>query len=160
MNLARRSAVNGVNHSLTKNCTKMTSNNPPNLLQSGIINIKSIFTGTWTKTRLLRAVTLFRMREGRGSGMFSQVWDYFQKLTMIGLAAKLFNMDIPFMFYPVIGVTYISFCYLLGFYDEVKLKWWQMEQEMNISHINPYYQRIEAKLDSIEQRLNRHDKRR
>ena len=130
------------------------------MIKGIVINVKSVFTGKWSKTRVLRALTLFRMREGRGSGMFSQVWDYFQKLTMIGLAAKLFSVDIPFYLYPIIGFTYISFCYLLGFYDEMKLQWWQVEQEMNISHINPYYQRIEAKLDSIEQRLDKHDKNR
>ena len=121
-----------------------------------IAHLKSIASGKWTKARVLNAISLFRMREGRGSGIFNQFWDYVRKgadITIIFWA--VFNLKLLPTQLFIFGIIYVILSYCVGYFDETKIKLWQKEQEMAFSYINPFFQRLEKKIDKILKRRNK-----
>ena len=121
-----------------------------------ISHLRSMASGKWTKARVLNAISLFRMREGRGSGFIGQFWDYVRKGADISIIAyTIFAVRLAPILYIWVGVIYLVCSYLIGYFDETRLKLWQVELDMNTKHVNPYYQRLEKKLDRIDKRLSR-----
>lgn len=103
------------------------------------------------KEDLKKAYVLFNMRQGRGAGYI----DRFRDLFILGGAAKLYFPDLPIIALIPLGLGWLSITYLIGYFDEKKLKIWQLELDMNAKWVNPYNQRIEDKMDKVVSKVGK-----
>ena len=104
-----------------------------------------------TKKRLINMYLLFVFRQGIGSGLI----DAFrvQQFAIIGTFAKVFIPRITMVQIVTLGILFYIFTYLLGLWNEQRLKLIQAENELFAQHAKPYEQRIERRLMRIERKL-------
>lgn len=104
-----------------------------------------------TKERILNMWVLFNMRQGRGSGLINQL--RLNEYVVIAGALTILFPWVTKVFLIVFGFIFLVGTYYLGYFDEKKLKLWQLEREKQDQHANPFTQRLERRLIRIEEKL-------
>ncbi len=104
-----------------------------------------------TGNRIKQWYIMFLVRQGRGSGLIQQL--RIDQMAIISTALKVFIPDIPFFLIPFGAVVFMSMTYMFGLFDEKKLKLWQMENERDIVHANPYVQRMERGMIRLQKHM-------
>jgi hypothetical protein len=130
-------------------------------------HIKSVRIGRWTKTRFLKGFALLRMRQNRGSTYMGEIYAiardgsiFMTPLVLLNVWLKArYNWEIPLWWSFLFIVGFFMTTYIIGYYDENKLKLWQVESEMGMKRVNPYYQRLERNIDKIMLELDEIKKR-
>lgn len=110
---------------------------------------KSMSNGKWTIGRFIKGYNLFKIREGRGSGYIDMIWNYLRKGVDISFMAWfVFNYRIPPTDLIKFAIGYVIVSYILGYFDHTRVNVMQNEAEIS-TMINPYYVRLEKKIDNI-----------
>ena len=99
--------------------------------------------------RVKKAYILFNMRQGRGSGYI----DRFRDLFVLSGAFKIMFPALPIIAIMPIGVIWLTITYAFGYYDEKKIKLWQMESEMNSTWISPFNKRVDKNLKHLVKKV-------
>ena len=99
----------------------------------------------WIVNRLCHIYILYRQRTSRGESYMSD----FQSFMNYGVVTGA--IFIPDKLLPVIVIILQIIFFFIGWFDEVKLKLWQMEVARNSRVYNP----VEVKLDKIEKKIKR-----
>lgn len=119
-----------------------------------------------------RVVALFRLRYGRGNGMINFFLDIFQFGTLGTLFLNAVSgKDLNFFFFhfrvpeiPLSTAICLAFTlpvifYLLGLFDEKKLKSWQEENRYQSRDLNPFFcdwrEEMKKKQDRLEEKFSK-----
>jgi len=112
-----------------------------------------LFGKPLTTDRIKNLYVLFQLRQGRGSSYTGEIYAIIRDSAiftpMIYLINTHFGWSIPLWSSFVFFVVYFIGTYKLGEYDEKKLKIWQKQEEYQTKNINPYFKRLEEKIDKI-----------
>ena len=87
------------------------------------------------------------MYQGRGSGLINQL--RVEQYLILGGAIKVLFPNLIMSELILMGVLFMVGTTFLGWYDKTHFKLWQRELELNKTHVDPYNQRIESKIDKI-----------
>jgi hypothetical protein len=99
-------------------------------------------------------VVKIRARIGRGQGWLYYIKDVaYVSITLYIFedVLKRFGIDDPLVFkylYILLPIAYFAACYVIGFLDE-KYGIWKMEAVYGSKDLNPFMERMDAKLDKL-----------
>ena len=90
-------------------------------------------------------IVKIRLRYERG---YSYV-KYIQAILTILATLKILNLNMLFLF-PLIAL-----CYFVGWFDQFK-GIWKLESDWSTTETNPYFERLERKLDKLKKQIDKH----
>jgi len=128
------------------------------------IHFRSIFQGKWDKARCARAYSLFQLRQDRGASFTGETYNFVKDTAIFTPFINTLNQvvfiphlgfELPIWSSVLFAFMFFIGTYILGYYDQKVLGFWQIQNEISTKEINPYFIKLEKEMAELKEMLKK-----